>query len=230
MVDMPEKHDRGALAAELALGLLDGAERAQALRLCLSDSAFAREVEEWSARLSPLLDTLPPILPSSRVWDAVATRIGFVPQVHGLKRLRAWRAGALVSGAVAAVLALILVLPPTATPESAPMAVSQLVEANGGQILAITYDPRKGVLRIGTQAMNGPSTGKNPELWIIPQDGVPRSLGMMAREGGTMTVDPAIRPFMASDATLAITMEDPATAPHAAPSGLPVMSGKISMI
>lgn len=45
-----------------------------------------------------------------------------------------------------------------------------------------------------------------------------------------MPVDAALHPLLAADATLAITMEDPATAPHAAPSSLPVMTGKISMI
>jgi anti-sigma-K factor RskA len=50
--------DREALAAELALGLLEGADRAEALRLCLSDPAFAAEVEAWGLRLSPLLGTI----------------------------------------------------------------------------------------------------------------------------------------------------------------------------
>ncbi|MFK4874306.1 anti-sigma factor domain-containing protein [Novosphingobium sp. ZW T3_23] len=232
MIDTPDDHDRSVLAAELALGMLDGTERAQALRLYVSDPAFAREVDGWSTKLSPLLDTLPPALPSSRVWDAVATRVGHGPQAESLKRMRAWRAGALASGAIAVALALILTLPLVEAPERTPMAVSQLVGTDGARGLAITYDPRRGVLRAGSQALTsaGAGTDKSPELWIIPQDGVPRSLGLMVREGGEMTIDPALRPFLASDATLAITMEDPVTAPHAAPSGLPVMSGKISII
>jgi len=48
--------------------------------------------------------------------------------------------------------------------------------------------------------------------------------------GTKKDVDPALRPLLTADATLAITMEDAATAPHAAPNGLPVMTGKISMI
>lgn len=228
MVDAAEEQDPGALAAELALGLLEGAERAQALRLCLSDPAFAREVEGWSTRLSPLLDTLPPSLPSSRVWDAVAARVGARPEAPSMKPLRAWRAGALISGAVAAALALFLVLRPVEPPARMPMAVSQLTGNGEAQVLAVSYDPQNGMLQVGS--LERPGDGKRPELWIIPQDGVPRSLGMMAHEGGAMPVDPAMRPLLAADATLAITMEDPATAPHAAPSSLPVMTGKISII
>lgn len=228
MVDAAEEQDRGALAAEFALGLLEGAERAQALRLCLSDPVFAREVEGWTTRLSPLLDTLPPVLPSSRVWHTVAARIGAAPEAPSLNRLHAWRAGALMSGAVAAALALFIVLRPVEPTARMPMAVSQLKGTDEAQVLAISYDPQKGMLQVGSQPR--PGDGKRAELWIIPQDGVPRSLGMMASEGGAMPVDPAMRPLLAADATLAITMEDPATAPHAAPSSLPVMTGKISII
>ena len=43
-------------AAELALGLLDGDERAAALRRVLADPAFAREVEDWRNRMAGLFD------------------------------------------------------------------------------------------------------------------------------------------------------------------------------
>jgi len=39
--------ERDALAAELALGLLEGQARADALRLSLSDPAFAALVTAW---------------------------------------------------------------------------------------------------------------------------------------------------------------------------------------
>ena len=43
-------------AAELALGLLEGDERAAALRRVLADPAFAREVEDWRNRMAGLFD------------------------------------------------------------------------------------------------------------------------------------------------------------------------------
>lgn len=48
----PEERDM--LAAELALGVLEGEALAQALRLKLADKAFAVQVEAWQARLAPL--------------------------------------------------------------------------------------------------------------------------------------------------------------------------------
>ena len=41
-------------AGELALGVLDGEERAAALRQVIADPAFAREVDQWRSRLAGL--------------------------------------------------------------------------------------------------------------------------------------------------------------------------------
>ena len=57
----PDAPDPDMTAAELALGLLDGEERAAALRRVLADPAFAREVEEWRQRLAGLFDDYPEV-------------------------------------------------------------------------------------------------------------------------------------------------------------------------
>lgn len=236
--DSPEA-DRDALAAELALGLLDGAERADALRLCLSDPAFAAAVEAWSLRLAPLLDVIAPAEPPSHIWTAVEARIGMAaaaPHANIASRLKAWRAGALAAGAMAACLALVIAFRPAQLAEpappapsaAAPVAVAQMAGAGDTTPIAVAYDRNAGVLRVGAQALA--ADGKSPELWVIPRDGVPRSLGLLAGAGAPVTVRPALRPFLHDGATLAVTMEDPASAPHRGPSGKPVMSGTISSI
>ncbi|MGH6745201.1 anti-sigma-K factor RskA [Novosphingobium sp. PhB55] len=227
MVEMPEDQDRDGLAAELALGLLDGADRAAALRLCLSDPAFARRVEQWQLRLSPMLAAVPAAEPSSTVWNAIAARIG-APVAAAPRGLRAWRAAALGAGALAASLALFVAMRPAPTVPDGSMAVSQMSGVEGGAIMAVAFDPRRGVLRFDAGSPTG--TGKSPELWVIPKDGVPRSLGLIQAGSAEMPVADPMRPFLKTGATLAITMEDPATAPHQAPSAAPVMTGKISEI
>lgn len=62
----PEQ-DREALAAELALGLLDGQARADALRLRLGDPVFAALVEAWEVKLSPLYSEWPAADPGGDV-------------------------------------------------------------------------------------------------------------------------------------------------------------------
>lgn len=236
MADLPLSPEHEALAAELALGVLEGADRAEALRLILSDPAFSAEVEAWRGRLSPLLGTVAAMPPSPRVWNAVEARIGegsaALPSA-GLRSLRLWRSGALVSGAIAAGLALVLVTrPPVPSVVTVPpamfIAFSQLSGVDGGATMAVAYDPQKGSLRLGAASLHG--SAKSPELWIIPADGVPRSLGIVRADGDEVTVDAGLRRFMKDGATLAITMEDAASAPHKAPSAKPVMVGKFSII
>lgn len=233
MLDALTPSDRNDLAAELALGLLEGDERAQALRLCLADPAFAAQVEAWSHRLSPMLDLAAEQAPPAHIWSAIAARIGdALPERASPARigrsLRFWQGGALLSGAIAACLAVVLVTRPA--PEQTPGAVglSQLADAQGAATMAISYDPQSGVLRMGTSPIA--SSAKSPELWIIPADGVPRSLGIVDRQGGKLAVSEDLRAFLQNGSTLAITLEDAATAPHAAPTSAPILTGKISII
>jgi anti-sigma-K factor RskA len=220
--------DRADLTAELALGLLEGPDRAEALRLCLSDPGFAAEVEAWGHRLSPLLDATPQEAPSHRVWNAVEARIADRPSTGQIRSLHLWRGGALAAGAIAASLALVLIIPRPVSPNPARVGVSQLADAQGATTMAISYDPQTGVLRLGPNMLQ--SSTKSPELWIIPEDGAPRSLGLIGANGGALAVETRLRRFLRNGVTLAITLEDPATAPHKAPTSTPILTGKISII
>lgn len=220
--------DRDALAAELALGLAEGGDRAAALRLCLSDPAFAANVEAWSLRLSPLLDAIPPAEPPEHVWNAIAARTDSSRHVTAERQLRLWRGGALVSGAIAAGLALFVAVRPADVQRPTPMAVSQMAGADGTVTMAIAYDPSQGVLRLSPTSLE--SGTKSPELWVIPEDGVPRSLGIIGTKGRELAVDAAFAKFLKSGVTMAITMEDAASAPHKAPTSPPVLTGKIIII
>ena len=60
------------MAAELALGLLDGEERAVALRRVLSDRGFAAEVEWWRRHLADLLDDYPSVPAPEGLIDRIA--------------------------------------------------------------------------------------------------------------------------------------------------------------
>ncbi len=58
----PEERD--ALAAELALGLLDGAARAEALRSLMADPNFTPDmIGAWGRRFAALYDDYAPVAP-----------------------------------------------------------------------------------------------------------------------------------------------------------------------
>ena len=231
--------DRDALAGELVLGLLTGTERTQALRLQLSDPSFADLVAEWDRRLAPMLGDFADHPAPPQTWTAIDARLEGEGQVHGLaRRLRAWRGGAIVSGAIAACLALVLISKEAAPVQSAPqivqappakMAVTQMVGQSGDMIVAARYDAATAQLNL--RADNMPQGDLAPELWVIPADGKPRSLGLISADGMTqMAVPRELRLMLEDGVTMAITMEPAANAPHAAPSSAPVATGKITII
>ncbi len=230
MAEAMNPEDRSTLAAELALGLIEGEERAAALRLQLSDPEFSAEVEAWRARFDPLCVGFAEA-PAPELWPAIERRLGGLGNVVALRR---WRFAAFASGAVAASLAAVLFLRPLPAPVEVVrmpdnMVVAALDGGENGALLAANYDPGHGMLRIRAVAM--PASNLAPELWIIPADGVPRSLGLVSAQGRSMVEVPeAHRKLIHDGALLAITMEPRDGAPHEKPSAAPIAAGKISTI
>lgn len=225
-----------ALAAELALGVLEGEERAEALRLTLASPAFAAQVRDWQTRLEPLGEAFAEAPPPD-LWQAIDARLGTPPSAGDLGQLRLWKGLAALSGALAAGLAALMLFGPGPMREAtvppapvapAPVVIAQLAGADG-TLLAASIGPQAQYLDIRAVAL--PDTRLTPELWVIPGDGVPRSLGLIARDGTTQVKLPAnLRPLVVDGAILAVSLESVEGAPHAAPSSTPIATGKISAI
>lgn len=218
------------LAAELALGLLEGEDLAAARRRQLADPAFAAMVERWLLDFTPLaLGGFDVPVPAG-LWQRIEMRLP--GEDHGtVVALRRWRATAIATSAAAAVLLAILLLRPVPQPvvlPPPPVVVAQITGTSGAAFAA-RYDTEQGMLHVRTEAM--PASRRAPELWVIPAGGKPVSLGLVAAQGRRdMVVAPAQRVLLAEGATLAVTMEDAATAPHVGPSGPPVAAGKITIL
>ncbi|MHA6723294.1 anti-sigma factor [Sphingomonas sp. RS2018] len=207
--------ERDVVAGELALGVLEGDERAAALRRTLADPEFAQAVDRWQHRLAPMLDTLPAVDPPADLWRQIAARIGDASSAA----LARWRAGALVASAIAACLAAVIVLrpePPVPTPVQAPLLLAQ-VQGEAGPIVTARYDTIDGRLHVRTA--NLPTGALVPELWVIGSDATPRSLGLVAlNRAGVYTLTATDRARLADGATLAITLEPQTQGRHDAPS------------
>ncbi|MEH6789091.1 anti-sigma factor [Parasphingorhabdus sp.] len=246
MVDSPtEPEKRELLAAELALGLLEGEERAAAIRLRLSDPHFRDDVETWEDRLAPLLDLFPHESPRDQVWDSISAQIdrlgaaGTGDVVTGVSvrtRLQRWRVAALATGTIAASLALALLIRPAPVEvidiPAQQVAPAQIIaQLSGEQDLAIAtrFDPETGRLNVSTAGI-APDSGA-PVLWVVPADGTPRALGILPSDGaGAIEIATEYRQFMTTGALLALTMEDPQAAPFEAPTTPILATGTISRI
>jgi anti-sigma-K factor RskA len=60
------------VAAEYALGVLDGPERAAAARRIAHEAGFARMVVAWEERLAPWAGEIDEVAAPPHVWDRVA--------------------------------------------------------------------------------------------------------------------------------------------------------------
>ncbi len=234
--------DRSAMAAELALGLLEGTERANALRLVLSDPAFAAEVDGWRARLAPLYDGFADIPAPADLMgridaliDAELAGDGAGPVVTISPRAAAggWKAATFAASAIAAVLALALLWPSPAVdpnPASSPaMAVAQLTGPIDGLLLTARYDGDTSEMLVRVEGM--PVTDTEPELWIVPADGQPRRLGRLMRGGVTrIAVPEGHRKFIDPLSNLILTMEPKVLPDPNKPSAPTVAQGRLQRI
>lgn len=230
------------LAAEYALGLIDDGERTRAEGLLAADPHFAARVARWSGRVAPLLDEVEAVAPPRGLWARVeraiapATAEPAAPaqasNVHVLRRrVNLWRGYSAVATALAASLALFLVTRPSAESPTAPPAPAPLVammEAEGSPAkLVATYDPASRMLLVTPAAGVSASSGRAHELWLIPADGKPRSMGVVEPGGARrMAVPPAMLAEMKAEVTLALSVEPSGGSPSGQPTGPVVAAGK----
>ena len=131
MADALTGEDPDMLAAELALGVLDGPERAAALRRLLADPAFGREVDDWRERLAPLIDTVPEQAPPATLWQRIEKRIDGGGEARALKAsVTRWRGFTAAASLVAACAIGWIAINPAGAPDSAlpPAAVERSVD------------------------------------------------------------------------------------------------------
>lgn len=235
-------------AAELALGVLDGEERAAALRRVLADPDFAREVERWRGHLSPWFDqwpaiTAPDILARiERSLDHAAPAASPVASLITPPRARGgmWPGIAALSSIAAAGLLVILVtrpLPPVAPPHPSasvaaplsPTLVASITPVDKSTPVTAVYDASGGTIRLTEASLA--IADRSAELWVIPADGTPHSLGVLSTHGGTaLTLRPDNRRRLAAGAVLAVTLEPLGGSPTGLPTGPIVAKGILSRV
>lgn len=246
----PDGPDPDMAAAELALGLIEGDERAQALRRVLADPGFAQAVEAWRTRLAQLFDLWPEMIPSGGVFARIERSIDSpaAPAVQPARRTGLlWPGIAAVASLIAASLLLVVLLRPSpvSEPRPAPPAIvaalpaKMLVAAIAPDTAAVPdapstpvtaiYDPATGGLRLTEAALA--DANRSAELWIIGADATPRSLGLLRGKGGTtLTVGTAHRALLAAGATLAVSLEAVGGSPTGLPQGPVVAKGTLSQV
>lgn len=241
-----------ALAMDWAVGGLDPPARAAADARRMADPAFRAMCDSWAQTLEPLTHALTPEALPAALWDRIDRAIAAETQVAppapaqrpAAGRTRWWENLLLWQGATAGFAALsiaLLVTGPTTSPPRAilqaapPAATPALLAATlssdrGAPLVTAALDAGRGAVLL--TPVDGPDLGgRVPELWLIPADGKPRSLGLIDL-GGTRAViiPPTLLKLVADGAVLAVSLEPVGGSTTGAPTGPVVATGKLTAI
>jgi anti-sigma-K factor RskA len=218
--------DPNMMAAELALGLLEGDERAVALRRMLAEPDFAREVEWWRDRLGGLFDEYRPV-------PAPADLIDRLEPATAQPARRSWPIFALASALAAAVALFFLmrpapvVIPPAAERPHTMMLAALAPTDHAVAPISAVVDKDSGEVRVAANDL-APS-GKTAQLWMI-KDGVPHSIGLLHSGSATRIVMPEPeRVALGAGIVLAVSIEPVGGSPKPTPTGPVVATGALSL-
>ena len=212
------------LAAEYALGLLSEDESQTVRARAMRDAALTLRIAWWRDQLAPLANEVTSPAPEG-LWKKIEAKLPGNDNTATL--MQRWRAAALGAMAVAAALLMFIATHPAPLailPNAPPMMAA--LSGDKGSVVAVSYDVTSGRLTVAPTTLDA---GKgDAELWVIPADGKPRSLGLVDPKSVAARVVPAVlRASMTTGATIAITQEVKGGSPTGQPGGPIVAAGKI---
>ncbi|MEL6959837.1 MAG: anti-sigma factor [Pseudomonadota bacterium] len=162
---MTEDDETSILAAELALGLLEGEELRTAQMRAASDPVFAAQVLDWQGHLTSLTDDLEPLAPSRAAKRALMDRL--FPDRAAESRVPFWRAAWLwqiVSVASLVVLALFVSGQFATDVQQGPLYTAEIASAEGDfRVVAVVDKTRNEVILTRTEG--GAPEGRILQVW-----------------------------------------------------------------
>jgi anti-sigma-K factor RskA len=145
-------------------------------------------VAEWRDRLTPLAEFAAQATPRPQVWRAIEQRLNLQArapapawQFWRSESLNFWRG----LGAVSSVVALVLAVALTMQSLQAPRIdyVATLTDDQAQTALLLTADSRHQALNVRLVGNAPVASDKTLQLWAVPKQGHPRSLGLLADRG-----------------------------------------------
>ena len=222
---------REALAAEYALGTLQGAARRRFERELKADPDLRAQVEHWQTRLHPMSDWVAPVNPPARVWHAIQARVQGRARPTGLwHNLAFWRALAGAGAVAVLVLALSLGLYRGHGLGDSEHMIVVMSDQKARPMMTVSWPMtrERGRLRIRVIGHQEMAPDTSWELWMLPgADGKPRSLGLITtHETQEVTVPDELMPAINAAWGMAMSVEPKHGSPTGAPTGPVLYSGQ----
>jgi anti-sigma-K factor RskA len=218
------------LAAEYVLGTLRGPARRRFDALLGAHPALREAVAQWQERLAPLSTSVTAVTPPERIWQGVESRLFSTAEPRDAslpwrKRLALWRAVSGLASAAAVAMALVAIqVPPAQAPIVIVLGANPEAAAtmNASFVASVSADGRALVLKPLNNLSMTP--GRALELWAVPAQGAPRSLGLVRAAGATTLLRPQL---LRDTAAFAVSVEPSGGSPTGAPTGPIVSVGKL---
>ena len=227
-----------ALAADYVAGTLRGRARRRFEALLPAHPELREAVRRWQDRLLPMTLVLPPQAPPVRVWHGIERRLwphavaspGAAPS-SWWQRLALWRALSGVSTVAALALALLATLPGELPPPIVIVLQATGDAPQGGGTIVASFNADGRALVARPLAPVAIPADRVLELWAVPPQGAPRSLGLLSASGATVIMRERL-PASVLDAratsALAVSVEPMGGSPTGAPTGPVVFAGKLT--
>jgi anti-sigma-K factor RskA len=250
----PELADR--LAAEYVLGTLRGPARRRFQALLPGHPALRRATQDWERRLAQLAEVTPAVQPSTQVWRGIEQRLfpaqaGEAPSstpgnaptrpvrkpvfamARWWQRLGVWQGATGLATAFGVVMAVLLAQPAPMPKVQPPIVVGWAphgAAATGGIqpagfVASLSGDGRSLVLKPLDEHQRV-AVHKALELWAVPANGSPRSLGLVSDQHATTVLRTKL---LQDTAAFAVSVEPPGGSPSGAPTGPIVSVGKLQL-
>jgi anti-sigma-K factor RskA len=245
--------DDPMIAAEWALGLLEGEELLAARGKYATDPDFAWRKEWWDNWFAPLTDAMPGAEPSAQVWDGITARIAAQQAAQAVSadgttasssvvelqaKVRRWQWIAGLTSAAAAVALALFTFAPGRSPVEAPAqiaAAAPLVATvpigEAGLRLDVTYIPESEKMLVAAIGLTADGVHDH-ELWLVPADGgALQSLGVVAPgEVRSMVLPAAVTAKLGDGASLVLTREPIGGKPEGVDAGPVVAKGAFNPV
>lgn len=216
---------RRALAADYAIGLMPATARRRFEQLLREDAALRTELAQWQESLASLTETLPEQPVPDRVWQGITARIE--PQeLHVPARRPFWNwlrvTVAICSLIVAVTLGVIY-------NRNDARYSATLVSADAQPALRV--QAHENYLQVEPLTLAAIDPGRSLELWAIPADGKPISLGVIPAGGkGKVELSDAQKALIGKPIALAVSLEPKGGSPTGQPTGPVLYQGALAAL
>jgi anti-sigma-K factor RskA len=216
---------RRALAADYAIGLMSAAARRRFEQLLLDDAALRAELAQWQETLLSLTESLPEHPVPDRVWQGITARID--PQVLHVPQKRPFWNWLRLTAAVCS-LAVLVFLGSLYNRDDARYRAT-LLSADAQPALKV--EAHADYLQVEPLTLAAVDADRSLELWAIPADGKPISLGVIPAGGkGKVELSEAQKVLIGKPIALAVSLEPKGGSPTGRPTGPVLYQGALAAL